>query len=286
MKKEEVCNFVKRLFFRITRDDFFGTASEMSYMFALGIFPFMTFVVAVFGWLGKRSQIDSIVTFFKNIVPNDVVNLIMGVVKEVLIFENGGIMAVVGLLVTIFLAANAIAVIIKGLNKAYNVEEKRSFIHTRLLAVLMVLANALVAFLSVNLIIFGKVILNYIFLYTNIEPYWIKFFSIIRWPLAFFALYFMSALNYYVLPSVTGPEALKRRSVRVGSLFFCVFWLLGSATFSTYINNLNTYNKVYGTLGAFAILLVWLFYTSLIILIGGELNSQNYKKLLVEKEDN
>lgn len=279
MNKDVVFDYCKNFFLRITRDDFFGTAAEMSYMFALGIFPFVTFVVAVFGWLGKRSLIDSVIAFFRNIVPQDVVNLIISVVQEVLIFDKGGIMATICLIITIFLAANAIAVVIKGLNKAYNVEEKRSFLHTRILAIVMVLVNALVAFLSVNLIIFGKVILNYIFQYTNIELYWIQFFSIARWPLAFFALYAISALNYYILPCVDGVEAIKRRSIKIGSLFFCSFWLLGSALFSVYINNLNTYNRVYGTIGVFAILLVWLYYTSLIILVGGELNSRSFKKL-------
>jgi membrane protein len=45
------------------------------------------------------------------------------------------------------------------------------------------------------------------------------------------------------------------------------------------VNNFGTYNKVYGTIGAFAVLLVWLYYTSLIILIGGGINSQFYRRL-------
>ena len=49
--------------------------------------------------------------------------------------------------------------------------------------------------------------------------------------------------------------------------------------FSVYINNLHTYNFVYGTIAGFAVMMMWLYYTSILILIGGEINSQLYNKL-------
>ena len=64
-----------------------------------------------------------------------------------------------------------------------------------------------------------------------------------------------------------------------GTWFFTIFWLVGSWGFSIYVNNLRTYNMVYGTIGAFAVLMVWLYYTSVLILIGGEINSQVYNQL-------
>ena len=94
----------------------------------------------------------------------------------------------------------------------------------------------------------------------------------------------MAFLNYYILPATRGHEKIKSKSSLPGTLFFCVFWLLGSWWFSVYINNLNTYNRVYGAIGAFAMLMVWLYWTSLIMLIGGEINSQVYKKLVGEQD--
>ena len=271
---------------RVISEDFCGMASEMSYMIALGFFPFLTFIATIFGLLGKENLIDKLILFFQNFVPADVISLIRDVLNEVIIFNKGGLLAVVGFIVTVALASNAVAVIIKGLNRAYDVQENRSFLLTRSISVLMVFANALFTFICMNLIIFGKVILNYIFQYSILELNWINFISIIRWPVAFFALYLMAGLNYYILPAATGSDKLRRKSTVYGTLFFCIFWMLGSAIFSVYINHLNTYNRVYGTIGAFAILLVWLFYTSLIILIGGEINSVSYKKLLLKKNEN
>ena len=89
----------------------------------------------------------------------------------------------------------------------------------------------------------------------------------------------MAFLSYYILPDLKGNEQFKRKSAIPGSFFFVIFWLAASWGFSIYVNNLKTYNMVYGTIGAFAVLMVWLYYTSILILIGGEINSQTYNRL-------
>ena len=92
-------------------------------------------------------------------------------------------------------------------------------------------------------------------------------------------LFLLASVNYYILPA--RDYSAKRKSVIPGALFFCVFWLLGSWAFSLYINALGTYNKVYGTIGTFAILMVWLYYTSILLLIGGQVNNQTLRKLII-----
>lgn len=272
--------YLEDLINKIIEADFSGMAAEMAFIFILGLFPFLLFLMSLFAWLGKKALIHPILNFLTAIAPAEIIKLINNVLNEAMIFNKGGLIAVFGLVITVALAANAIAVIMKGLNRAYQIKENRPFWYTRLLSILMVFANAFVLFLSVNLIIFGKVILEFIINFTNLPDLYINLILIARWPVSFLALYFMAFINYYMLPAVVGHEKIKRKSAIKGTLLFCFLWLLGSWSFSLYLNNLNTYNKVYGTIGAFAILMVWLYYTSLIILIGGEINSQEYQKLI------
>jgi membrane protein len=107
----------------------------------------------------------------------------------------------------------------------------------------------------------------------------------LRWPLSFLALYVMAFLSYYILPDLRGNESFKRKSALPGTVFFTTFWLLGSWGFSVYVNNLSTYNIVYGTIGAFFILMIWLYYTSILLLIGGEINSRVYNRLSQRSEE-
>lgn len=279
---EFLCGFVRaviRLILSVIKNDFYGMAAEMGFMAVIGIFPFMLFLTAVFGWLGNKSLMDPLLRVLSNVMPEQAMDLILTVLSEAMIFSHGKLMAYIGVAITIILSTNAMAVVLKGLNRAYKVEETRNFVYTRILSLVMVFVMTMVTFLSVNLIVFGKVFVNFFVNHFHMSNNVAIALLTLRWPVAFLALYFMAFLIYYILPDLRGNEKFKRTSALPGTLFFCIFWLVGSWGFSIYINNLKTYNFVYGTIGAFAVLMVWLYYTSILILIGGEINSQVYNKL-------
>ena len=268
-------NFIKKFIYYFFEYDYLGMAAEMGYWMMLGIFPLMFVVMSLFSWLGKKSLIAPIMAFTSHILPHDAYNLICDVLDEVLIFKQGKLVAIIGIFVTIFLASNAIFCVIKGLNRAYGIEETRSLIYTRILSIIMIFANAFVIFIAMNLVVFGKIILFYLAIFFNMSDSLQSTILFLRWPIAFIFLFILMSINYYVLPAFTFET--KKRSVIPGTLFFCIFWLIGSWGFSIYVGNLNTYNRVYGTLGAFTMLMVWLYYTSLLLLLGGSINSQIYK---------
>ncbi len=272
-------NYIISLLKKIIDQDFFGVAAEMAFWFILGVFPFLLFMTSLFAWLGKKTLMAPIIDFITNIAPKDVASLIVNTLNEAMIFKQGKLIAIIGLCITIALSANAIAVIIKGLNRAYAIEETRSFIYTRTLSVLMVFLNAMVLFVVVNLIVLGKVFLDFMLQYTILSQFSVDIISIVRWPVSYIALAFLALGNYYILPAIEGNDKIRFKSILPGTFFFSLFWMLGSWCFSLYLSNLNAYNKVYGTIGAVAILMVWLYYTSLIVLVGGEINSRVYQKL-------
>ena len=280
--KEKLQGFyraMKRLVISVIENDFYGMASEMGFMMVIGIFPFMLFLTAVFGWMGNKSLMDPVLIFLSNIMPAQAMDLINTVLSEAMIFSHGGLMAIIGVCITIILSTNAMAVVLKGLNRAYKVEETRNFVYTRILSLIMVFVDTMVLFLTINLIVFGKLIINFLMTHFHMSKAVAITLLTLRWPVAFAALYLMAFLSYYILPDLRGNEKFKRTSALPGTFFFCIFWLVGSWGFSVYVNNLKTYNMVYGTIGAFAVLMVWLYYTSVLILIGGEINSQVYNKL-------
>lgn len=265
-------------------NDFFGMASEMGFMLVIGFFPFMLFLTALFGWLGKHTLLKPLFIFLHEVMPSDIINLMRTVMNEVWFFTKGGLIASIGFIVTVILSTNALAIVLKGLNRAYKVEETRSFLYTRMLSLVMVFVNSLILFLSINLIVFGKVIIKFLITYLGLTVHSGNIVLFIRWPIAFISLFVLAYLQYYILPDLGGLEKLRRRSAIPGAIFFTVSWLLGSWGFSVYINNLHTYNFVYGTIGGFAVLMVWLYYTSILILVGGEINSQLLNRLERKEE--
>lgn len=268
-----------RLIKSIIKNDFYGMAAEMGFMLVVAIFPFMLFLMAVFGWMGNRSYLTAMLHVLSGIMPNQAMNLLQSVLNETMIFGHGKLMAIIGIVTTLVLSTNGVAVILKGLNRAYKVEETRNFVYTRILSFLMVFVNILVLFLTINVIIFGKVIINFLVLHFGMTNGIASLILTLRWPVSFLALYLMAFLMYYILPDLKGKEAFKRKSALPGTVFFTTFWLVGSWGFSIYVNNLSTYNLVFGTIGAFFILMIWLYYTSILMLIGGEINSQVYNRI-------
>lgn len=278
LKNKYIRIFV-RLIKSIIDNDFFGMAAEMGFMLIAGIFPFMLFLMAIFGWMGNKSYMDPILHVLSTIMPSQATGLLNSVLTETMIFDHGKLMAILGIVISLVLSTNGIAVILKGLNRAYKVEETRSFIYTRVLSFLMVFVNVLVLFLTINIIIFGKIITMFLVTHFNLSTPIAIMILTLRWPVAFLALYLLAFLSYYILPDLKGNEKFKRRSALPGTAFFTTFWLIGSWGFSVYVNHLSTYNFVYGTIGAFFILMIWLYYTSILLLIGGEINSRVYNRL-------
>lgn len=270
---------VKRLIISVIKNDFYGMAAEMGFMMVIGIFPFMLFLTAVFGWMGNKDLMEPILRFLATFMPQQAMDLVKTVLSEAMIFSHGRIMAIMGFCVTLVLSTNAVAVVLKGMNRAYKVTETRNLIYTRALSLLMVFVDTMVMFLSINLIVFGKAIINLMVSHFHMSAGVAITLLTLRWPVAFAALYLMAFLSYYILPDLRGNDRFKRKSAIPGTWFFVTFWLIGSWGFSVYVNNLKTYNMVYGTIGAFAVLMVWLYYTSVLILIGAEINSQVYNQL-------
>ncbi|MBE7704074.1 MAG: YihY/virulence factor BrkB family protein [Cyanobacteria bacterium SIG28] len=275
---------IKSIIQSVVENDFFGMASEMGFMLCIGICPFILFLTALFGWIGKHYFMNPIFSFMQNVVPSDAMNIINTVLNEVFFVSKGGLLAVLGFCITLFLSTNTVAIVAKGLNRAYKVKETRSFLYSRLLALVMVLVNTLVLFLSITLIVFGKVIIKFLVAYIGMTQHLANVMLFVRWPIAFLTLFILAYLSYYILPDLTGHEKLRRHSAIPGTIFFCISWLLGSWGFSIYINNLHTYNFIYGTIAGFAIMMMWMYYTSILILIGGEINSQLYDKLERKEE--
>lgn len=275
---------IKNIIRAVVDNDLFGMAAEMGFMLVIGFFPFMLFLMAVFGWLGKHTFMNPLLDFFCKVVPGDVLNLLQIVMNEVWFFSKGGLIAALGFTITVILSTNAIAIVAKGLNRAYKLEDSRSWIYNRLLALIMVFVNALIMFLSIDLIVFGKVIIKFFTTYLGLTVHVGNIILFLRWPVAFIALFIMAYLHYYILPDLQCQEKLRRKSALPGAFFFTISWLLGSWIFSIYINNLHTYNFVYGTIAGFAILMIWLYYTSILILVGGQINSQLFDKLERKEE--
>ena len=267
----------------VFQQDFLGLSAEMAFYSMFSFFPFLIFIVSMFSVFGSEQLIGSIISHFSPIIPSYVYEYIASRVMEIINSYDTGYMTIT-FFVAMLIASNAMFAMIKGLNRAYHIEETRPLWYTRLLSLALLFLTAYVIFFGTNLVIFGQIIINYVSSLKIIPDFTISLISVCRWPLMFLALYAVFFVNYYFMPDLKGYKRAKFFAAIPGTFFFCFAWLISSWLFGVYLNHINMYNRFFGAMGVLAIFLMWMYYTSFILLLGGEINSRFYEKLKNEKK--
>ena len=280
MKK--ALNSIIALVKTIMRDDLLSLASEMAFHLILAIFPFIISIAAIFGLLSSDNIIDQIIVFLTPIAPSDVLNILKKVLTEINRASTSGILTL-GFFGTLWAITGATDNIIKALNRAYKVEETRPVWITKGSVLFLVLLTALVLFATINLILFTSGIVKLLSSLIYIPHYAQVLISLSKWPITLIALFIIILLIYAFMPNIKEKAKVRILSSLPGAFFFCAFWTIASWLFGLYAENFSSYSKVYGTLTGVIIFLIWLYYTSLILLIGGEINAGFYKKHFVSK---
>jgi len=158
---------------------------------------------------------------------------------------------------------------IKGLNKAYDYKENRPIWKVKIMGILFTIGLAIIIIFTFLLLIFGQFVSDYLFGFLGVKKILYVLWKIIRYTIPLLSMIMIFSLFYKFAPN----HKLKFSSVIFGSIFTTLGWLFTSLVFSFYVNNFNSYSKIYGSIGGMIALLVWLYISSTIILIGGEINA-------------
>ena len=201
-------------------------------------------------------------------LPTSAFELIYSVIIEVIEKQNTGLLGA-SLLLVIWSASSAFRAVIKGINKAYGLNENRSFIKRVFIAIICTFALAFVILLTLVMLVFGGLIGDLLASYLPFPTVVYRVWNFLRYVLVVFMMILIFASIYRYTPS----KMLRWREVIPGAIACTIGWLVVSLGFSFYINNFSNYSKIYGGLGAVIILITWLYLTSIILIIGGEINS-------------
>jgi membrane protein len=252
------------------RDDVLGLAAQLAYFLILALVPFILVLVSLLGIFGSQELASIVLDYFQRAMPEEAYQLIKEYTGDVISgrAKAPGLLSF-GILFTLWTASGAFAALINALNRAYDVQETRPFWKVRGIAILMTLGLSVLILVGVLLLIVGEPIGRAIAGVFGLGELFEQVWNIVRWPAALLFMVFTVALLYYFAPDIDQPF----RWITPGGLIGVLLWVLASAAFSFYVNNFNTYNKTYGSIGVVIILLLYLYISSLTILFGAELNA-------------
>ncbi|MDY3208319.1 YihY/virulence factor BrkB family protein [Clostridium baratii] len=262
------------LFIKVKRDDIFALASQLAYYLILSFFPFLIFLITLIGFSNLNNA--EVLEGLQSILPTAVFELTASTISEVINSQNTGILGVSGVL-AIWAAASAFRAVIKGVNKAYDVDEDRSFIKRSIIGIISVIALALTIICTLAMLVFGDLIGEFLNRFLPFEHLINFIWNILRYVIIIAMMIVVFAMIYKVAPA----KRIKFRSVLPGAIVTTIGWLIASLAFSYYVNNFSNYSRLYGSLWAVFVLMTWLFMTSIVFILGVEINSVLEKRKLM-----
>lgn len=258
-----------RTYGEVSRDRVLAVAAGVTFYGLLAIFPAITAFVSLYGLVADPGTVAEQLSAAEGMLPGGAIEVVRDQIMRISTGNETklGFAFVIGLGLSAWSANAGVKAVFDALNVAYGEDEKRGFIKVNLTSLAFTLGILVFAVLAIGAVAAIPVMLDYLYLGDTSE--WLIWLG--RWPALVAILMVGLAALYRFGPSRDEPQW---KWVSPGAVFASVAWLLGSVLFSWYVASFEDYNKTYGALGAVIALLMWMWLSATIILVGAELNSE------------
>lgn len=253
--------FLFNLALRVHHKRIFERASGLAFRVLLAFFPFIVFLMSLMGFLHLDES--AILSGLYEVLPRDISYLVAGFVQELSIARSTGLLSA-ALFFSVYNTTNGFRAIIRCVNVAYGVEEKRGFALQVLLSFVLMMLFSLSLFIMLGLLIFGQHIWGYFFPNAND-----LIVALSSGAASLVVLIFTTMLIY----RLACAKKLPTRHVLPGAIFTVVAWVVASSFFGFVTQNFTQYPAIYGSIAGVFILILWLNVISILLLIGNELNA-------------
>ncbi|MGB7975319.1 MAG: YihY/virulence factor BrkB family protein [Roseiarcus sp.] len=246
-----------------------AVAGGVVFFSLLAIFPAIAAFVSLYGLIADASTIDSHLSLAAGVLPAGAVDILHEQITRLTAKSDArlGLGFITGLAVALWSANAGMKAIIDALNVVYDEREKRSFVKLNLLSLLFTLIAICSLMVALAAVVIAPMVLSAIGLSSLLS----LSIALLRWPLLLVLATVALAAIYRYGPSRTEP---RWQWLSVGSAAAAIGWLITSVLFSWYIAHFGAYNATYGSLGAAVGMMMWMWISAIVILLGGELNAE------------
>jgi membrane protein len=264
---------LKRAKAEVKEDNVPLLAAGVAFYAMLAIFPAIIAVVTVYGMVADPAQVQSQVSELAKGLPAGAGELLTNQLTNATKAADRSLSIglALSLLGVLWSASGGVQGLVKGLNLVYDERETRGFLKLRGLSLLLTLGAIVVAVIAIALIAVFPGFVDSLGLGRTGE----LAASIARWVVLALLVLAALAVVYRYAPDRANP---RWRWVSWGAVVALVLWLLGSVGFSWYVDNFGKYNQTYGALAAVIILLLWLFLSAFVVLLGAEFDAETERQ--------
>jgi len=252
----------------ILEGDLGSRSASVSYRTLMAFFPTVIFFLSIIPFLPIENLNTVVLGYLENIMPN-MAYLLLESTMEDLVSKKYTTLLSFSIIFGLYYAANTFNAYIIEFNSSPILLKKYGYFTGMLISVILVLFFALFMFVAVFILLVGNYILKELS-FNNVISVDLKIFFIY---FKYLVAYLLFVISISVLYYAGDPHKNKFRFFSPGALTASILVIITSAFFAWFVNNFGNYNKLYGSLGAFFVALIWLYFNNIIILLGFELNT-------------
>jgi membrane protein len=259
-----------RTYREIQDDCLLALAAGVASYSLIALFPAITAGVSSYALFADAATVSKHLAVAADIVPAGGLDILLDEITRIAAKSDGRLTFgfLLGLGIALWGANAGMKAIFDALNIIYDEDEKRGLIRLNLVSLFFTICAIAGAGLAIALVVVFPLFLAAFGVTSSDHP----IVAYLRWPVLFVLIIFALAVLYRYGPS---RRRVKWRWISVGSVFAALVWLVVSALFSWYLGNFANYNATYGALGAVVGLMMWMWLSTIVVLVGAELNSRS-----------
>lgn len=264
----------RRVFDAVMEDRVLTVAGGMTFFLLFALVPSVTAFVSIYGLFADRATVTNHISLLAQVIPADALGVVADQVTRISSADSVTMTfaSVSSLLIAVYSANGGVKAMIEALNVAYNERETRTFLMLNVISLMMMFAGVALILVMIAVVAVLPAVLSYLSIEAGDDR---TRALLIRWPVIFIVMMVTLAGLYRYGPS---RAKARWRWISPGAVFASVVLVIFSLGFSIYASNFAHFNETYGSLGALMGLLMWLWLSSTIVLVGAEINSETEKQ--------
>ncbi|MDD2631866.1 MAG: YihY/virulence factor BrkB family protein [Bacteroidales bacterium] len=244
-------------------------ASAVSYNFFLALFPTILFFFTIIPFVPIRDFQPTLLTALQEVIPATLWWHVSSTLTEIITRPRSDLLSI-GFILALYFSTNGIASIIEGFNSTVHAIETRSWLKQRLVSLFLLVVISVLIIILISLSIIGGYIIRWLMNEGILTDFFtILMIQVLRWILIVSLFLFTNSFLYYFAPA----RRREFRFISAGSTLTTILLILTTYGFNFYIDNFNRYNALYGSIGTLLVFMLWIYFNSIIVLIGFELNA-------------
>jgi len=252
-------------------------ASSLAFNFFLAFFPSIILFFTLIPYIPITGIQETLMDLLTVVLPPSTNEITFNTLDDIINNPRIKLLSI-GFILALYFSTNGINSLIEAFNASYHINETRPIIQQRLLSLALTLLLSSILIIAMGLIIFGKSIVNLLTEYELITLYAGKLILYGKWSVILLMLLIGISILFHIGPSIKS----KWKLFTPGSILATLGIIITSIGFNYYINHFSQYNKIYGSIGTLIIILSWIYFNSIILLTGFELNAS----ISIAKKDN